>query len=349
MSTYDHDVLTARFAALAPRPLPGDWGDVRERAGRVGRHRKLVFILAAAVLVAVVGTAAYGALRVAFLDKGFIGLPPVAATPSSPEEGALLVEVIARSSTLGNRLNLVWLYADGRMVWRREGAAPAGANEATSGFLERRLTPEGVERLRSELLATGLFDRDRRLLSAHSPWGTVRVRRGDAFVLVGWANPRFVGEFSRGHTAVTPQQLKALERIDALLADPASRLPANAWEDAGIKAYVASRYAICRVYRPDLPSNPGAGTIDASRILGLLPPPLPQTPGCAVVSTEEARTVARALDDAGLERRGGGKERGAGENLLRLAYRFDPPTMVPGSIFFEPVLPHGEWACSVCG
>jgi hypothetical protein len=349
MSTYDHDPLTARFAALAPRPLPGDWGDVLDRAGRVGRRRELVLALAAAVLLAVIGTAAYGTVRVVFLDRGFIGLPPVGATPSAPDEGELLVEVIARSSTLGDRLNLVWLYADGRMVWRREGAVAAGANEATSGFLERRLTPEGVERLRSKLLGTGLFDRDRRLLSAHSPWGTVRVRRGDAFVLVGWANPGFVGEASRGQTAATAEQVKALEQIDALLADPASRLPANAWEDAGIKAYVASRYAICRVYRPDLPSNPGAGTIDASRILGLLPPPLPRTPGCAVVSTEEARTVARALDDAGLERRGGAKGRGAGENLQRLAYRFDPPTMVPGSIFFEPVLPHGEWTCSVCG
>ena len=33
LSTHDHDPLTARFAALAPRPLPGDWGDVLDRAG----------------------------------------------------------------------------------------------------------------------------------------------------------------------------------------------------------------------------------------------------------------------------------------------------------------------------
>lgn len=384
MSTYEHDLLTTRFAALAPRPLPGDWDDVVDRSGalrprrpllarspwRGGRGRKLVVALAVTVLVAAVAAAAYGTVRVLFLDKGFIGLPPVGASPSAPEGSELLVEFIGRSATFGDRLNRVWLYTDGRMIWLREGAVAAGANESTSGFLEQRLTPDGVERLRSELLATGLFDRDRRLLTAHSPWGTVRVRHGDTLVRVGWLHPANAGPppgasspvVGRGHTAATPEQVKALEQVDALLADPASQLPAKAWEDPRIKAYVASRYAICWEWRPNL--DPGAGTVDASRILGVLPPPLADAlrarwrpyvwprwwrPGpCTVVPTEEARTVARALDDAGLERRGGGKGRGA-ESLYRLAYGLQPPNVWPGSIFFEPVLPHGEWVCTPCG
>ena len=91
MSTYEHDLLTARFAALAPRALPGDWDDVLERSGpfrprrrrparslwRGGRRRKLVVALAVAVLVPAVAAAAYGTVRVLILDRGFIGLPPV--------------------------------------------------------------------------------------------------------------------------------------------------------------------------------------------------------------------------------------------------------------------------------
>jgi len=166
----------------------------------------------------------------------------------------------------------VWVYADGRMIWRREGAVAAGANEVTSGFLEQRLTHEAVERLVSELLATGLFDRDRKLLSAHSPWGEVRARRGGALVRVRWADPRSGGpDFTWGYTAATQEQVRAIERIDALLADPDSRLPANAWTDPRIKAYVASRYAICSVRRR---TGRGAPTIDSSRILELLPPSL---------------------------------------------------------------------------
>jgi hypothetical protein len=72
-----------------------------------------------------------------------------------------------------------------------------------------------------------------------------------------------------------------------------------------------------------------------------------------VVATEEARSVAVALEDAGLERWGGGEGRYAvdAENLYRLAYGFDMPDVsgVSFTIVFEPTLPHGEWVCTPCG
>src|SRR5215207_5097510 len=64
-------------------PWPSRWG-------RAGRRRLLV--LAAAVLIVAVGTAsAFGTVRAFFLDRGFIGLPPLGATPSSPASGELEV------------------------------------------------------------------------------------------------------------------------------------------------------------------------------------------------------------------------------------------------------------------
>jgi hypothetical protein len=94
---------------------------------------------------------------------GFVGLPPEGATPSAPESGELVASLWSHI-----RLDPVWgtgelfLYADGRVIWtRRDGRSLGeGANEHSTGFLEQRLTPEGIELVRSEILATGLFDSD---------------------------------------------------------------------------------------------------------------------------------------------------------------------------------------------
>ncbi len=104
MSTYEHNLLAARFAALAPEPLPGDWADV---VGRVARSQGPSAARAPWHVQATSAPARRGArgcrrssrwsaplrsaVRVFFLDKGFIGLPPVGATPSAPESGELVL------------------------------------------------------------------------------------------------------------------------------------------------------------------------------------------------------------------------------------------------------------------
>lgn len=76
------------------------------------------------------GPAATGAMEV-----DFAWLPPKGAEPSTPAEGKL----VAEDGGI-HPWRYVQVYADGRVIW---------LTEATTGWLERRLTPEGVELVRS--------------------------------------------------------------------------------------------------------------------------------------------------------------------------------------------------------
>jgi len=373
MSTYEDNLLAARFAALAPEPLAGDWADVVGRAGvaRKGRRllrrsdrpwsrRRLVVALAVAALVVAVGTASAFGIRAFFLDQGFIGLPPEGATPSAPERGKLVLSFVGRPTILGFPLYRVWVYSDGRLIWDREGYPPVGASlerlpfrasERTTGFLEQRLTPEGVELLLSEIISTGLFGHDLALVSGHGHhWGAIQVRNGDRLVEVEWDTPTFLSWRENEDRArfrdATPEQASALERLSARLTDPASWLPASAWEDREIRAYVPSQYAVC--------FEGGPYSIEPSDILALLPGPAEDllrakgirhgegSVGCYDVTTGEARAIAEALNDAGLERN---------DPDIWQAYRIQVPGPIrkEGLIVFLAILPHGEVICSHCG
>ena len=349
MSRYDDSGLSGRFAALAPEPRPGNWDDVLDRAGRArngrqrlervravpGRRRRLVVVLASVALAAAVTTAGWAIVREVILDKGFVGLPPVGATPSAPESGELVIKYwIDTDGPKGTGEARAWVYADGRLITLRRG------------FLEQRLTPDGVELLRSEIVSAGL----EHLPPAPGPWihNVIDVRIGDRLV-------SFHADFP--------------ERLRERLADPAAWLPTSAWADREIRAYVASRYSVKYHARPK--------TLERSRILPLLPAPaedmlrskdavtepgqlgfggfplLPITTYSSDLTTEEARALAQALDDAGLKR-----DRLRGE----LVYSFeipgtsvDPPRPEKGPvrnevfIFFWPYLPNGESICTECG
>src|SRR6266511_1395774 len=131
---------------------------VRRRRPR----RQRILVLAAAALVAVVGTAsAFSGVRAFFLDRGFIGLAPEGATPSAPERGDLVVHWEGWVATLppqrdGRDIFGAWAYADGRIIWARRAHVPGpnrgipeGANEFNSGYLEQRLTDRKSTRLNS--------------------------------------------------------------------------------------------------------------------------------------------------------------------------------------------------------
>jgi hypothetical protein len=306
-------------------------------------------VLAALALATAVTTAGWAIVREVVLHKGFVGLPPVGATPSAPESGELVIQYWVDTDDIepvdGGR---GWVYADGRLITLREKSdLPEAANHWSSGFLEQRLTPEGVELLRSEIVSTGLFEHDQPAGRMSSPHNVIQVRIGDRLVRV---------------QASFPQRLR--ER----LADPESWLPASAWEDRQIRAYVASRYSVVYSAQPQ--------TLERSRILSLLPPTvedmlrakeavaeqgqlsypgfplLPITRYSSKLTTEEARALARALDDAGLKR---DKRVGLGYSFEIPGTSVDPPRPEKGPvrntilIGFSPYLPHGESICSECG
>ena len=313
-----------------------------------GRRRRLVVVLAAVALATAVTTAGWAIVREVVLHKGFVGLPPVGATPSAPESGELVIQYSFDQEDIepkgGGR---GWVYADGRLITLHEKSdLPEAANRWSSGFLEQRLTPEGVELLRSEIVSTGLFDHHQPP-GRETPHNVIQVRIGDRLVRV---------------------QADFPERLRQQLADPESWLPATAWANRQIRAYVASRYAISYGALPQ--------TIERSRILPLLPAPVEAllrdrdavpllgfivgkgfrislTRYVSDMTTEEARALAQALDDAGLKQQ---------TSADQLAYRFeipgtsvDPPPPEKGPvrnailIGFEPYLPHGEQTHSPSG
>ncbi len=159
----------------------------------------------------------------------FIGLPPEGATPSTPERGELVVEFLCCQGGTEGLPNLILVYADGRLIWERQGDLPEGANEFDTGLLEQRLTPEGVELIRSEVLSARLPEQNPECFT-----GT-RVRDRGRLVTIGVC----------GGETLTQAQIDALSGLDDRLYDVASWLPESAWEDRTIRGYVPSRFQVC--------------------------------------------------------------------------------------------------------
>jgi hypothetical protein len=224
-----------------------------------------------------------------------------------------------------------------RLIRLRGGDLPESANRWSSGFLEQRLTREGVKLLRSEIVSAGGFGHAQRPPGSESLHAvdppTIQVRKGDRLVPFTWASD--------------------LKRLEARLANPESWLPASAWKQRKIRGYVPSRFAVCAGVVVNDPPGFKVQQMRPARIVALLPAPAQNVlrgrdwnarragPGCFAVTTEGARSLAKALDDAGPAKKGG---------ALGLNYRFNAPG--PSRqvwITFEPYLPHGETTCSRCG
>jgi len=212
-------------------------------------------------------------------------------------------------------------------------------------LVEQRLTPEGVELMRSEIVSTGLFEHNQ--ISPHNEiHNEIQVRIGDRMLRV------------QGKLTFTPDSNEFPKRLRERLMDPASWLPASAWADRRPRPYVASRYAVFY--------GGYVRTVERSRLLALLPvaaadllraqeavprhgslgiradsPPL-ITRWVATMTTDEARALARALDEKYVF------------EIPGTSFPLPPPNegqRVQNSIDigFVPYLPHGETVCLGCG
>jgi hypothetical protein len=381
MSTYDDRFLAARFAALAPEPLGGDWTDVVERASAVRRrglrrpmkHRRLVVVLAVIGAVAILSASAF-AVRAIVLSSGPTKLPFEGATPSTPQEGRLVLTYVGRPENRGFPgsfvpVHEVWVYADGRVILRREDG-PSGIGGLATGYLERRLNRDGVEHLRGKVLATRLFDRDLYLRNANGlVWGAIRVRQRGRLVGLYWCcyfTPELPPAFPRVVRSATANQARVIGRLTELLAAPLAHLPSNVWADREPRAFVPSRYAVCYSrWRPPIYSPV---YLKPSRVLGLLPvraqellrrkdrsypayasplgegvDPSQRSVTCSELTTDEARRLAETFRRAGYERDPLPPNSPAGTGVN---WRFRAKLPLEVVFSFEPILPHGRWEAS---
>jgi hypothetical protein len=137
--------------------------------------------------------------------------------PSMPPSGELVASINIRHR------GVYRLYADGRLidVW---------------SAVEQRLTPEGVERVRSRFLSSGLFDAAQPL-SEIDELCAIRacVRDGDHWLEV---------QVDVGGPSVSMAPPAAV-RLYEDLARLGSWLPATEWVDQQVKPYVAAQIGTC--------------------------------------------------------------------------------------------------------
>jgi hypothetical protein len=296
---------------------------------------------------------------------GFVGLPPEGSVASTPEEGDLVLFLGGGPPLTWRR---VWVYADGRVIWHSYEDVPEGANARATGFLEQRLTPDGVDALRDEIMASGLFDGDLALITLDGRMcrcsSEIDVRLGDRVVRVSWADRKYWDLDGEPGGAVAPDarvattaQADALDGLKALLEQhPGEWLPSTMWSDQRIGAYVASSYQVCfgvpakRLLPSDvlsfLPGSAaamleGKQTPFAGGLGEMDPPDVPAEDQaeteCYTLTTEDARGLDEALSQAGFE----------GGNAYSYGYEIDPALRL--GLGFAPMLPHGGWACTSCG
>jgi hypothetical protein len=171
------DATLERISLRIPIPEPAYERLLRRRDRKRRNQRLLAGCVAIAVFVSAVLLLANGPLHSThrpvatpttgaslstddqfWPDGGFDGLPPDGTTPSDPLQG----EVLVRDGGIHPWWK-VYVYTDGRVIWLHEGWAG-------NRWLERRLTPEGVDLLRSRPDLAGRI----RALPA-TAWGDTRA------------------------------------------------------------------------------------------------------------------------------------------------------------------------------
>lgn len=238
-----------------------------------------------------------------YRDVGFIGLPPPGATPSSPNTGEL-VETYWISGSLPFD-GAAYLYADGRLIWFEY------PGDQSTGYLEQRLTPEGVELVQA--LATRWRPHGtevRSLDPRHLP---------DLLPVGAWADITARPYVPSGFAACLS------------VSDPWHFFEDRAVDDLSEKmAMLPPAAADLLRYRAAVPSDDyGEPSFH-----------------CLGLTTEDARRLDAALRDAGLE-----QDEWRNRYLLEYHVDLDgdSPETWRLNVWFEPILPDGTIGCTSCG
>lgn len=220
----------------------------------------------------------------------FAAFPAVGEKASRPTTGKLVV-AFRRFHEKGSA---EWnVFADGRVIWQRwtssgdAKVAAEGVRRLDTGYVVQRLTRQGVQLLRSKILATGLFEDDHSL--QYRSWFSFQVRRNDDHLVTVSAGR------DASYTHATPDQNRALAQSATLVADLAAGLPAEAWADRQIRGFVPAHYwvAFDRGY-PDLSKMPSPARKELSRYTRL------RRTGGEVLATRHARALLEALVESGI-------------------------------------------------
>ena len=217
----------------------------------------------------------------------FAGLPPAGAKPSGPVTGTLELSYQGPDGH-GSYMDLS-VYTDGRVIWQRWSTSfwspsaqplviPHGATAFETAYVWQRLTPDGVNRLRSAILASGLPGNMDFLTT---PYYKVAVRTGG----------RWVGfqAWSWGHKRPTQAQFRALHALGRKMGDPAAWLPTSDWADARIHAFVPACYWVANERGGlDLAKLPPAARAELSKHLR-------KATASGIMTTADARILLQAL------------------------------------------------------
>jgi hypothetical protein len=252
-------------------------------------------------------------------------LPP-AGTPSTPEVGELVASIAFWGFAAGPPGwgdTSLKLFADGRLI-------RLPAPDVSGRMSEQRLTPEGVERVRSEILATVFGGGQQPATPAFSSCACVIRVRDDG------------GRLLSTPVEGSPESVQVDPRLDRLVdyvTTLESSLPKSAWEDRDVTTFVPLRYRIC-VYGEDGATNlepvSDVPSVLAQRLPARVARLLAGANPCLERTTADARTLARWLVDAGLRH-------GAWSPRLHFTTPWSSDA-VPGSVAIDlaPLLPDGQ-------
>jgi hypothetical protein len=163
---------------------------------------------------------------------------PSSMSPSDDATAGLVLRLMGGGEA--GRVHIVNVLEDGRIITMDQG-----------GFVERTLTPAGIQLLRDELDATGLTDTS----ADYSPVANPGVeppgyggagpslevgQPGGGTVLITWF---LFGDTEQDHFQPQPEA-ETLEALAARLSTIDDWLPASAWADSIARPFVPQRYRI---------------------------------------------------------------------------------------------------------